>query len=123
MKSDVKVPPVSNIGRNVPQTQTYYSPGALYLKMAAELNLLESLEVSVRQLTDMERTRAVSLAQQESMSLARILQIGTAAAVFKARQEVEDANKQLQEVKQCAAVMANKAERVLVEVHKEIGGI
>ncbi|XP_072018099.1 centrosome-associated protein 350-like isoform X2 [Amphiura filiformis] len=74
MKSDVKVPPVSNIGRNVPQTQTYYSPGALYLKMAAELNLLESLEVSVRQLTDMERTRAVSLAQQESMSLARILQ-------------------------------------------------
>ena len=42
--------------------------------MAAELNLLESLEVSVRQLTDMERTRAVSLAQQESVSLARILQ-------------------------------------------------
>lgn len=35
------------------------------------------MEESVRQLTDVERTRAVSMAQQETVSLAQILKVST----------------------------------------------
>ena len=51
------------------------SPGGLERRMAAELNLMESMEESMRQLTDVERTRAVSMAQQETVSLAQILKV------------------------------------------------
>jgi len=51
------------------------SPGSLDLRLTAELNKLEYMEESVRQLTDVERTRAVSLAQQETVSLAQILKV------------------------------------------------
>ncbi|KAM3876103.1 centrosome-associated protein 350 [Diretmus argenteus] len=50
-----------------------YAPGALQQRMSAELNYLESIEESVRQLGDVERLRGVSMAQQESVSLAQIL--------------------------------------------------
>lgn len=43
--------------------------------MAAELHYLESIEESVRQLGDMERLMGVSMAQQESASLAQMLQV------------------------------------------------
>ena len=43
--------------------------------MTAELNLLDSMEESVRQLTKVDRTRGVALAQQESVSLAQILKV------------------------------------------------
>ena len=52
------------------------SPGALERRMTAELNLLESMEESVRQLTHVDRSRGVSLAQQETVSLAQILKVG-----------------------------------------------
>ena len=51
------------------------SPGSLNMRLTAELNRLEYMEESVRQLTDVERTRAVSLAQQETVSLAQILKV------------------------------------------------
>ena len=51
------------------------SPGSLDMRLAAELNRLEYMEESVRQLTDVERTRAVSMAQQETVSLAQILKV------------------------------------------------
>ena len=51
------------------------SPGSLDMRLTAELNRLEYMEESVRQLTDVERTRAVSLAQQETVSLAQILKV------------------------------------------------
>ena len=53
------------------------SPGSLDMRLTAELNRLEYMEESVRQLTDVERTRAVSLAQQETVSLAQILKVST----------------------------------------------
>ena len=63
-------------GDNIrPQQPGRLSPGALERKLAAELNLLEGMEESVRQLTDVERTRAVSLAQQETVTLAQILKV------------------------------------------------
>ncbi len=86
-----------------PPLPSQYSPAALSLKMASELNPLESLEESVRQISEMERTRHVSLAQQESVSLARVLQARQRdhereiqLLSLKARQEVEEANKQLE---------------------------
>lgn len=51
------------------------SPGSLNMRLTAELNKLEYMEESVRQLTDVERTRAVSMAQQETVSLAQILKV------------------------------------------------
>ena len=51
------------------------SPNSLERKFYLELNQLESMEESMRQLTGMERTRAVSMAQQESVSLAQMLKV------------------------------------------------
>ncbi|XP_039984089.1 centrosome-associated protein 350 isoform X2 [Xiphias gladius] len=50
-----------------------YSPAVLQQRMAAELQYLESIEESVRQLSDVERLMGVSMAQQESASLAQML--------------------------------------------------
>lgn len=94
--------------------------------MAAELNLLETLEESVRQLSEVERTRAVSLAHEESTSLAKILQNrqrdhekDLQLLSFKARQEVEEANRQLEEVKQKAAETALEAEQGRVKARND----
>ncbi|GLD50195.1 centrosome-associated protein 350 [Lates japonicus] len=50
-----------------------YSPAVLQQRMAAELQYLESVEESARQLGDVERLMGVSMAQQESASLAQML--------------------------------------------------
>lgn len=50
--------------------------------MAAELQYLESIEESVRQLGDVERLLGVSMAQRESVSLAQMLQVKNWFAAF-----------------------------------------
>ncbi|XP_026161076.1 centrosome-associated protein 350 isoform X2 [Mastacembelus armatus] len=50
-----------------------YSPAVLQQRMAAELQYLESIEESVRQLDNMEKLMGLSMAQQESASLAQML--------------------------------------------------
>ncbi|XP_075944038.1 centrosome-associated protein 350 isoform X1 [Anarhichas minor] len=62
-------------GRAEPKTtgELQYSPAVLQQRMAAELQYLESIEESVRQLGDVERVMGVSVAQQESVSLAQML--------------------------------------------------
>lgn len=57
------------------KTPPRLSPNSLERKFFLELNQLESMEESMRQLTGMERTRAVSMAQQESVSLAQMLKV------------------------------------------------
>lgn len=52
-----------------------YSPAVLQQRMAAELQYLESIEESVRQLGDVERVMGVSMAQQESVTLAQMLKV------------------------------------------------
>lgn len=52
-----------------------FSPAGLQHRMAAELSYLSAIEESVRQLSDVERVRGVSLAQQESVSLAQIIKV------------------------------------------------
>ncbi|XP_077964557.1 centrosome-associated protein 350 isoform X3 [Gasterosteus aculeatus] len=72
--------PTARNGRAEPKTtgELQYSPAVLQQRMAAELEYLESYEESVRHLGDVERVMGVSMAQQESISLAQML---------KARQE------------------------------------
>lgn len=59
-----------------------FSPAGLHQRMSAELNYLCTIEESVRQLSDMERVRGISLAQQESVSLAQILKVIDEVLIF-----------------------------------------
>lgn len=52
-----------------------FAPGVLHQRLSAELHYLDAVEESVRQLSDVERVRGVSLAQQETVSLAQILKV------------------------------------------------
>ena len=52
------------------------SPGSLQRKLTAEINRLETVEDSVRQVADIDKARAVSLAQQETVSFAQFLKVG-----------------------------------------------
>ncbi|XP_033119119.1 centrosome-associated protein 350-like [Anneissia japonica] len=110
----------------LPSSQRYFSPSALEIKMAAELNRLDSVDESVRKLTEFEQTRAISLAQQESVSIAQILkarQQGHERELHilstKARQEVDDAHRQLEQLKQQARETALTAEKTLAQTRKD----
>uniref|UniRef100_A0A8C8GDJ4 CAP-Gly domain-containing protein n=1 Tax=Oncorhynchus tshawytscha TaxID=74940 RepID=A0A8C8GDJ4_ONCTS len=88
----------------------HYTPGVLQQRMSAELNYLESIEESVRQLGDVERLRGVSLAQHESVSLAQILKAQQQRherdlyeLKVKAEQEALETQRQLEETRQKAA--------------------
>ncbi|XP_014861556.1 PREDICTED: centrosome-associated protein 350 isoform X1 [Poecilia mexicana] len=50
-----------------------YSPAVLQQRMAAELQYLETIEESIKQLGDVEKLMGVSMAQQESTSLTQML--------------------------------------------------
>lgn len=52
-----------------------YSPAVLEHKMALELNRYETIDEAMKQLGGTERTQSVALAQQETVSLAQILQV------------------------------------------------
>lgn len=43
--------------------------------MAVELNYLEGMDESIQQLTHVEKTRGIALAQQETVSLAQVLKV------------------------------------------------
>uniref|UniRef100_A0A8C7W4H5 Centrosomal protein 350 n=1 Tax=Oncorhynchus mykiss TaxID=8022 RepID=A0A8C7W4H5_ONCMY len=90
--------------------ELHYTPGVLQQRMSAELHYLESIEESVRQLGDMERLKGVSLAQQESVSLAQILKAQQQRherdlheLKVKAEQEALETQWQLEETRQKAA--------------------
>ncbi|XP_075567764.1 centrosome-associated protein 350 isoform X3 [Pelecanus crispus] len=87
-----------------------FSPAGLQHRLAAELNYLSAIEESVRQLSDVERVRGISLAQQESVSLAQILKAqqqrherDLALLKIKAEQEALESQRQLDEARQKAA--------------------
>ncbi|XP_070581927.1 centrosome-associated protein 350-like isoform X2 [Ptychodera flava] len=115
------------LGRPVSDVPPRLAPSALELKMAAELNLLESMEESMRQLTEVERARAVSLAQQESVSLAQILKARQQSherelqlLSLKAKQEADEASRQLEEARKRAAEAASQAEKSMASVRKDV---
>ncbi|XP_068095821.1 centrosome-associated protein 350 isoform X2 [Hyperolius riggenbachi] len=92
------------------QSSMRFSPAGLQQRMSAELNYLGAMEESVRQLCDVERVRGISLAQQETVSLAQILKAqqqrheqSMAALRLQAEQEAQASMRQLEEARQMAA--------------------
>ncbi|KAM3915587.1 centrosome-associated protein 350 isoform 2-T2 [Leptodactylus fuscus] len=87
-----------------------FSPAGLHQRLSAELNYLGAMEESVRQLCEVERVRGISLAQQETVSLAQILKAqqqrheqNMAALRQQAEQEAQASMRQLEEARQIAA--------------------
>jgi centrosomal protein CEP350 len=52
-----------------------FSPNSLERRFYTEFHNLESMEMSLKQLKNVDRTRAVSMAQQETVSLAQMLKV------------------------------------------------
>ncbi len=106
-----------------PRTQDgRLSPRSLEVKLHAELNLLESVEESMRQLSALENTRAVSLAQQESVTLAQVLKSRQVSheheldlLASKARREVEEASTQFKRVHDEAVLASEQVRRLREE--------
>uniref|UniRef100_A0A8C4VHE3 Centrosomal protein 350 n=1 Tax=Falco tinnunculus TaxID=100819 RepID=A0A8C4VHE3_FALTI len=103
-----------------------FSPGGLQHRLSAELNYLSAIEESVRQLTDAERVRGISLAQQESVSLAQILKAqqqrherDLALLKIKAEQEALESQRQLDEARQKAAQVHAESLQQLVQSRQE----
>ncbi len=98
------------------------SPRSLEVKLKAELNLLESVEESMRQLSALENTRAVSLAQQETVTLAQVLKSRQQSheremdsLASKAKREVEEASSQFKRVHDEALLASEQVRRLREE--------
>ncbi|NXL78228.1 CE350 protein, partial [Leptocoma aspasia] len=105
-----------------------FSPAGLQHRLSAELNYLSAIEESVRQLSDLERVRGISLAQQESVSLAQILKAqqqrherDLAIWKIKAEQEALESQRQLEEARQKAAQVHAESLQQLVQSRQEAG--
>ncbi|CAJ1060546.1 centrosome-associated protein 350 isoform X2 [Xyrichtys novacula] len=106
--------------------QLQYSPAVLQMRMAAELQYLESIEESVRQLGDVERLMGVSMAQQESASLAQMLKAKQQnherdlyELKIKAEREALEAQLQIEENRQRAARAHTELQESLAGTQKE----
>ncbi|XP_026200358.1 centrosome-associated protein 350 isoform X3 [Anabas testudineus] len=108
-----------------------YSPAVLQQRMAAELQYLESIEESVRQLDNMEKLMGVSMAQQESVSLAQMLKAKQQQherdlyeLKIKAEREALETQLQLEENRQRVARAHIELQENLAANHKEtLGGL
>ncbi|XP_066453525.1 centrosome-associated protein 350 isoform X2 [Eleutherodactylus coqui] len=121
------VPPPSGhqVGSHAPLSVTEtgqcamrFSPAGLHQRLSAELNYLGAMEESVRQLCDVERVRGISMAQQETVSLAQILKAqqqrheqNMAALRQQAEQEAQESMRQLEETRQIAKTQAEMLQR------------
>ncbi|KAK0141779.1 Centrosome-associated protein 350 [Merluccius polli] len=112
-------------------SERQYTPGVLRQRMTAELGYLESIEESVRQLGDVERLRGVSMAQQESVSLAQILKAQQQRherelyeLKIKAEREALETQLHLEESRQRAArAHAELQESMAVNHQQTLGGL
>ncbi|KAL1774768.1 centrosome-associated protein 350 [Sigmodon hispidus] len=104
-----------------------FSPAGLQHRMAAELSYLSAIEESVRQLSDVERVRGISLAQQESVSLAQIIKAqqqrherDLALLKLKAEQEALECQKQLEETRNKTAQVHAESLQQVVKSQREV---
>uniref|UniRef100_A0A663M0P3 Centrosomal protein 350 n=1 Tax=Athene cunicularia TaxID=194338 RepID=A0A663M0P3_ATHCN len=132
-KPNVAFPDLSlGTSRSVDLSKSYpagcmrFSPAGLQHRLSAELNYLSAIEESVRQLSDIERVRGISLAQQESVSLAQILKAqqqrherDLALLKIKAEQEALESQRQLDEARQKAAQVHAESLQHLVQSRQE----
>uniref|UniRef100_A0A9J8CSG4 Centrosomal protein 350 n=1 Tax=Cyprinus carpio carpio TaxID=630221 RepID=A0A9J8CSG4_CYPCA len=108
-----------------------FAPGVLQQRLSAELSYLDAVEESVQQLSDVERVRGVSLAQQETVSLAQILKSQQQRHErelyllrMKAEQEALETQRQLKESRQKAArTHAELQESLLQSQQQAFGGL
>ncbi|XP_072199102.1 centrosome-associated protein 350 isoform X2 [Excalfactoria chinensis] len=105
---------------------TRFSPANLQQRLSAELNYLTVIEESMRQLADAERLRGISLAQQESVSLAQIIKAqqqrherDITLLKIKAEQEALKNQRQMEEARQKAAQAHVETLHRLVQSRKE----
>ncbi|KAM9474964.1 centrosome-associated protein 350 isoform 4-T5 [Clarias gariepinus] len=117
---------VSTPGPAYSTTELQFAPGVLQQRLSAELNFLDAVEESVRQLSDVERVRAVSLAQQESVSLAQIIKAQQQRQErelqllqLKAEQEALEAQRHVQESRERAAQAHAELCENLVQSHQK----
>ncbi|KAM5239084.1 centrosome-associated protein 350 isoform 2-T2 [Ctenodactylus gundi] len=104
-----------------------FSPAGLQHRMAAELSYLSAIEESVRQLSEVERVRGISLAQQESVSLAQIIKAqqqrherDLALLKLKAEQEAVECQRQLEETRNKAAQVHAESLQQVVKSQREV---
>ncbi|XP_062048927.1 centrosome-associated protein 350 [Lepus europaeus] len=104
-----------------------FSPAGLQHRMTAELSYLSALEESVRQLSDVERVRGVSLAQQETVSLAQVIKAqqqrherDLALLKLKAEQEALECQRQLEETRNKAAQVHAESLQQVVKSQREV---
>ncbi|XP_061039036.1 centrosome-associated protein 350 isoform X1 [Eubalaena glacialis] len=104
-----------------------FSPAGLQHRMAAELSYLSAIEESVRQLSDVERVRGISLAQQESVSLAQIIKAqqqrherDLALLKLKAEQEALECQRQLEETRSKAAQVHAESLQQVVRSQRDV---
>uniref|UniRef100_A0A8C9DET9 Centrosomal protein 350 n=1 Tax=Prolemur simus TaxID=1328070 RepID=A0A8C9DET9_PROSS len=104
-----------------------FSPAGLQHRMAAELSYLNAIEESVHQLSDVERVRGISLAQQESVSLAQIIKAqqqrherDLALLKLKAEQEALECQRQLEETRNKAAQVHAESLQQVVKSQREV---
>ncbi|XP_067270257.1 centrosome-associated protein 350 isoform X4 [Pseudorasbora parva] len=117
--------------RTAGSAELQFAPGVLQQRLSAELSYLDAVEESVRQLSDVERVRGVSLAQQETVSLAQILKSQQQRHErdlyllrMKAEQEALETQRQLEESRQKAArAHAELQENLLQSQQQVLGGL
>ncbi|XP_051003577.1 centrosome-associated protein 350 [Acomys russatus] len=104
-----------------------FSPAGLQHRMAAELSYLSAIEESVRQLSDVERVRGISLAQQESVSLAQIIKAqqqrherDLALLKLKAEQEALECQRQLEETRNKTVQVHTESLQQVVKSQREV---
>ena len=64
------------------ETGVGLAPETLGARMSLELHMLDAVTESLLQVTSVERTRAVSVAQQETVALAQVLKVRICHALF-----------------------------------------
>ncbi|XP_013930621.1 PREDICTED: centrosome-associated protein 350-like, partial [Thamnophis sirtalis] len=113
-------------GDNIPNGSMRFSPAGLHHRMSVELNYLSAIEESVHQISDIERVRGITLAQQETVSLAIILnsqqqrhERDLALLKLKAEQEMLENQRTLEEEKQKSAQAHAESLHLLAQSHQE----
>ncbi|XP_059503699.1 centrosome-associated protein 350 isoform X3 [Stegostoma tigrinum] len=103
------------------------SPLSLQRRMTTELTYLDAIEESVRQLSEIDRTRGIALAQQETVSLAQILKAqqqrhehDLALLKLKAEQEAVASQRQLEEARQKAVQVHAETLQQFAQVRQEM---
>ncbi|XP_030310793.1 centrosome-associated protein 350 isoform X2 [Calypte anna] len=119
-------PSRSVAGASLTSERMLSCPASLQRQLSAELSYLSVIEETVRQLSDIERVRGISLAHLESVSLARILKSqqhhherNLALLKIKAEQEALESQRQLDEARQKAAQVHAESLQRLTQSRQE----